>query len=821
MSAICCLPAGPASIAAPPGPASPPARVNLQSPPAAPAAAATASTAASTDPASRIAAPGAQPDDEAVLKAIEKARIFLWSKQQKDGKWNNLNIAQTVWPVGSTALACYAMIESGVSPQDPKLEKALEWLQTQKTTKTYELSIRAGIWTDINRSTQNKYSKPLQDDIEALLIREGGGYSYDVLDAAARPDNSNSHFALLGVWAGALGRQEVPNVYWRSAMYYWQARQKPDGGWNYDNSDKETTATMTAGGITSLLICMDKLCAGAEGTYDRIKTMKPINSGMAWLEKNLPAIMAGKCDYYFLYCLERAGATSGYKHFGSMDWYKAGAAQLLASQREDGSWKMDDPRRGNDEIATAMAVLFLSRGRNPIVFSKLQYGEDWSNRPRDIAILTRWISQTYERNINWQIVNVKLPLDEWCDSPILFISGSRPPKFSDEEIARLRQFVERGGVIFSCASYDGAGFRQGIRETYAKLFPAYKLFRCPANHEIFSMREKGATMPIDFSIITNGVRPLVVHTDSDLSRSWQFGLISDDQERYAFEAAGNLFLYVTDKGSLKQHQMLVWPVEQPPASRPAVRLVRLKHNGNWDPEPLAFQRFARLMAARYNVGIDMAEPVEIESLNKANAKIAVMTGTEAIKLSPEQLAAIKQFVAAGGTFFIDAAGGSQDFAQSMKKTIQDAFGGENMIFIPLDSKIYRMPGLIIDKVAYRRRPAIKLGLRSEPRLQTVLVKGRPAIIFSEEDIISGLVGYPSFTCDGYSPDSAFDLMRNIVFFAGELPLPEKNNGVNGKNGVNGSSTSMPATSPSSAPATRPASSSPVGPATVLPATPSG
>lgn len=766
----------------------------------------TTASGTSTDTASKNTILTIPLNDEIIHKAIEKGRDFLWSRQQKDGKWPNLNLAQNIWPVGPTALACYAMVESGVSPQDARLEKALDWLATQKTSKTYELSVRTSIWSQVNRNTQNKYGKALREDTDALLIREGGGYSYDVMDFNSTVDNSNSHFALLGVWAGALGGQEVPNVYWRGAMYYWQARQKRDGGWNYDNTDKATTGSMTAGGITSLLICMDKLCAGAEGTYDRIKTMKPINSGLAWLEKSLPAMMNEKCDYYFLYCLERVGAASGYKHFGSMDWFKAGAAQLIAAQNPDGSWTANDPKRGNDEIATAFAILFLSRGINPIVFSKLQYGDDWNNRPRDIAILTRWISQNYERNINWQIVNVKLPLNEWCDSPILFISGSKAPKFTDEETAKLRQFIERGGVIFSCTSYDGTGFRNGIRETYEKLFPEYRLMRCPVNHEIFSMREKGTTLPIDFSIVTNGVRPLALHTDTDLSKSWQFGLVSDEKERYAFEAAGNLFLYVTDKGLLKQHQMVSWPAEPPPADRPTVRMVRLKYNGNWDPEPLAMQRFSRLMTAKYNVGVQMADPVDIESINKANAKIAMLTGTQAITLSPEQMAAIKKFVWAGGTLFVDAAGGSPDFGQAMKKTLADIFGGESMILLPLESRLYRLPGMNMEKAVYRRRSSLKLGLHSEPRLQTILIDGRPAVIFSQEDVTSGLVGYPSFTCDGYSPESAFDIMRNIVFFCGGLPLPQKP-------AYNNGSTSVPATVPASTPASDPATtSSPANPA---------
>lgn len=42
---------------------------------------------------------------------------------------------------------------------------------------------------------------------------------------------------------------------------------------------------------------------------------------------------------------------------------------------------------------------------------------------------------------------------------------------------------------------------------------------------------------------------------------------------------------------------------------------------------------------------------------------------------------------------------------------------------------------------------------------------RPAILLSREDITVALLGCSSTTCDGYDPESAFRLLRNIVLFA--------------------------------------------------------
>ncbi len=39
------------------------------------------------------------------------------------------------------------------------------------------------------------------------------------------------------------------------------------------------------------------------------------------------------------------------------------------------------------------------------------------------------------------------------------------------------------------------------------------------------------------------------------------------------------------------------------------------------------------------------------------------------------------------------------------------------------------------------------------------------VVFSREDITAGLVGYPSWTVDGYQPETAFTILRNIVLLA--------------------------------------------------------
>ena len=130
-------------------------------------------------------------------------------------------------------------------------------------------------------------------------------------------------------------------------------------------------------------------------------------------------------------------------------------------------------------IDTAFNLLFLSRGRHPILFDKLQFDGAWSNRPRDVANLTQYASRELERPFNWQVVPVDAGWQNWMDAPVLFIASHRPPPLSPADVDQLRLYAENGGLIFTSADLDAAPFNASVADLAAKLFPRYPLHDLP------------------------------------------------------------------------------------------------------------------------------------------------------------------------------------------------------------------------------------------------------------------------------------------------------------------------------------------------------
>jgi hypothetical protein len=138
-----------------------------------------------------------------------------------------------------------------------------------------------------------------------------------------------------------------------------------------------------------------------------------------------------------------------------------------------------------------------------------------------------------------------------------------------------------------------------------------------------------------------------------------------------------------------------------------------------------------------------------------------MTGTDSVTLSPTDKNAIKAFVKGGGTLVVDAAGGSKRFYVSMHQHIRDMFGGSALKPLNVNSKIFSRSKSPIKQVRYRIASRKRIESNAV-QLQAVTLNGRNAVILSREDITSGLLGHHSGVVDGYEPESAYAIMRNVV-----------------------------------------------------------
>lgn len=707
--------------------------------------------------------------DEQIGRSIERGVEFLLAQFSK----TRLKGADNYDPetfAGLNALCVYALLHAGQAISDERLNVQNDQMKSliermkefamEGNRATYSRALRISALSVYDRAEDRS---ALEKDAQWLLGSTlEGAYTYSKPQPGSGRsqggwDNSNSQYGALGIWAAAEAGFRAPSSFWQSVESHWSDAQTHSGGWGYGPGAQGATIAMTAAGVTSLFIAREQL-----GTQPNAPESGPLSRtilrGLEWLDEGDNSVSINAHPGYTLYGLERAGLASGYKFFGKHDWYLELAARAIADQRDDGSWE------GGDGVLaeTAFNLLFLSRGRHPIFVSKLRFEGNWANRPRDIANLTRFAGRELERPLNWQTVGLEREWTEWTDAPVLFIASDQPPNFSNSDIEKLRAYVEAGGMIFTHADKNSAPFTRYVESLAPRLFPNYPLRAIPEDHRVFSvMFPQSSHQP--FLGVSNGSRLLMVHSPNDLAKAWTVRPLKSNRPQY--EAAINVIVYAAGRREFRNRLNSIHVA--PPSEQPIgiVPVARLRYDGNWDPEPGAWTRFARMLQNQTGLTVAPA-PIKIDDLTYDIAPIAHLTGTDPLSFTEPQIDALRQFVASGGILLIDACGGSGPFFESIHKNLLPKLFPASPLQ-PLDEThaLLRGKGDAMDDLTKPRfRPfAIETRGRTPGQLMWFQA-GRGAVILSDLDLTSGLLGTGAWGIAGYQPAYAEGVVRNLVLW---------------------------------------------------------
>jgi hypothetical protein len=142
--------------------------------------------------------------------------------------------------------------------------------------------------------------------------------------------------------------------------------------------------------------------------------------------------------------------------------------------------KLDAPQ----EEAAGGAQDKIERGLLQV--AKLRHTGDWDAAPRALHNVLVALNQASGRLASTHQKNL-VPSDENLRSyPLAYLHGRSTFRFSPREIAKLREYLNGGAVLFADACCGSPQFDQSFRELVRQLFPDQKLERIPITHELFS-----------------------------------------------------------------------------------------------------------------------------------------------------------------------------------------------------------------------------------------------------------------------------------------------------------------------------------------------
>jgi hypothetical protein len=438
---------------------------------------------------------------------------------------------------------------------------------------------------------------------------------------------------------------------------------------------------------------------------------------------------------------------------------------LLRTQQPEGYW----PGSGPDQKLqhTSFALLFLSHGRAPLLCNKLEHGDDWDNKLRDAAGLTRYAQHTAERLLNWQIVSLDGPLSDLLEAPLVYMSGTTAWEFDDVQAEKLREYCRRGGMILAVADGDSPAFIESLEALAGRIFPEFPLRPVTDEHPLISGEVQ---FPIEdpppMLEVHNGLRTLMLISTRDIARAWNRYQVR--QRGADFELGFNVYLYATDKTSFRSRlETPAIPLEQVEIVR-TIRVARVKYDGYWDIEPYGWSRLRNYMNNQSATRLLVTSGVPLDVLDSDEFKVAYMTGTQAFGLSPAELAGLRRFVTGGGTLLADAAGGSREFLESFEQHVSDALKLRPGMLTDDDPIMTgrKIAGAArLSSVGYRRAARPAGAVRKLPLLKGYRLERHWGVVYSPLDVSTGLLGTPVYGCRGYDDDTSRRILRNLLLYA--------------------------------------------------------
>jgi len=772
----------------------------------------------STQASQRDQASGLTP--ERVRTAIKNGVEYLKTHQGKDGSWEHLTITANRYKGGLTALAMLALLEAGVDPDDQTVQDGLKYLRNLNSEDTYVLALQTMVLAHAKPEQDQNQIKANVDWLRKTVMRDGSGrlagWGYPKIIEG--PDNSNTQYAVLALREAGQAGIGIDDELWKEIQNFYIRTQLENGGWAYRNDGARSEMdriTMTAAGVCGLLITGMQLyrnretidpVTGAIENCGQFERNDPLARGLRRLSDRF-TVDFSPFRFYNLYGLERAGRLSGQRFFVGQDnqphdWYRAGADYLLRTQLQpEGCWRGDNAIDGHPVIATSFALLFLAKGKTPVLVHKMVHGlpvnqrglvGDWNNDRNDIRNLTEYCSREIFRKggrpvpLTWQAFDAsKLdPGDpqsvaELLQAPIVFINGHKAPQFTDGEKKLLRDYVEQGGFILAEACCGRTEFDQGFRKLVREIWkdqPEKRLEPLAEGHPVWTAAFPVAPGSFKLEGVDFGCKTCLIYAPEDLSCHWESNRFKgpDGRTEQAFRLGANIVAYATglEPPEDKLTKIDVVIEKKDVIRRNFLQAAQLNYGGrDWQPAPKAMRNLMDHVQKQYGLDVILqTKPLTPGDPNLPDYKFLYMHGRREFSIPEESRKRLREHLDGGAILLADACCGNEKFDASFRELMQQMFPNRKLEPIKLDDPLFsERIGKKITTVQCRTQrgaPYTAVAPQFEGiRLDPTNPRSPWIVVYSKYDLGCALDRHSTTDCLGYSHESALDLASQVVQYA--------------------------------------------------------
>ena len=407
---------------------------------------------------------------------------------------------------------------------------------------------------------------------------------------------------------------------------------------------------------------------------------------------------------------------------------------------------------------------------------------DWNLCPGDLQSLMNKGSRLLGTSYGADTINLASFNGDPEQLPVLFISGTRTLKLTAEQLAGLRAYVLRGGMVVFDSVAGSPYFYDSVKAALSTTFPNDRLRTIPADHPIYHIatdvekvhygRNNPSTKP-ELEGIYIGCRVGVLVSKYGLGCGWDDRDVPLLKQAIFYDVDSavrigvNLVAYAIGYShvGVEEAKPELFGAADEKAPTDEFVFAQVVHEGAWNVHPGAAAALLR------QVNHDLAVRASLKRVavdpgrdDLSGFHFLYLTGLDDFAFSEKAGQALRHFVDSGGTLLINNGLGLKTFDLAVRRELAKVFPEVKLQAIPPDHALFSSV-FHLDQVRYT---AAVLALNPKlitPSLEGIQVGGDLRVIYSPYDLEAGWTGCEYPLARGYDSDSALKLGMDLVMYA--------------------------------------------------------
>ncbi len=413
-----------------------------------------------------------------------------------------------------------------------------------------------------------------------------------------------------------------------------------------------------------------------------------------------------------------------------------------------------------------------------------QVFDQWKSFADDGVKLMGLVNERLMDGNNYQYATKPLaaPGFDPLDIPLLYMTGDYDFILTPAEVEHLRRYLTDGGTILFNAARGLDDFSRAVVREMKKVFPEKSFMRLPPDHPCFNSRYRikqamemvnGVQFmrPPEVYGLDIGTRSAALLVPGGLGTAWSGGTYHPAGRHVVGESAVrlgvNAVAYVLGNTEYGRFLSQSFPLYNGSTTRgDAFRFAMVRYAGSWNVNP-AVQNSV-LQGLNDNTGIDVDFTpvyVDLAAPDLMNYPLVFMTGHFDFELAPAEVENLRGYLRKGGMIFASSAAGFKPFDEALRREMKKVLPEGAFIKLPPSHPLFSGGWNPVDTVGFTPAALRDDPTLANPRFEAILVDGRPAVLYTPDDVLSALNRESNAYAKGLTPEDALRVTINVITYA--------------------------------------------------------